>query len=623
VLPSLLRPAGGRGNRGGTAWTAAVAVERRSIGETPVHGFLKPATVFPPMSATNFNTKNDTYRKLMGNGLTYRIPRFQRDYSWTEEGWEDLWMDIRGVLDPGGEPAHYMGYLVLQSDNDKAFDVIDGQQRLTTLALITLAVLKNLQRLIQAKQDPDRNAQRLDQIRQTYIGYLDPVTLVSRSKLTLNRNNDDYYQSYLVPLGHLPARGFRASEHALRKAFEWFDRQVGQHMAAEVGDPGVALARFVESMSDKLFFTVITVTDELNAYKVFETLNARGVLLSATDLLKNYLFSVLHRDGRHEQELKALENRWEAMVGRLGGESFPDFLRAHWNSRITFVRQTELFKTIRGKIASRDAVFSLIRDMEQDMDAYLALTQPEASSWPPAQKQHAAELRMFGVRQPFPLLMAARRALGDGAAFESVRHACVVISLRYNVIGGQPTHDQERVYNAVAEEIARGDLATPGQVIHALAPVYPGDDAFRPAFAEKSMRTSQARNKKVVRHILCRIEQRLGGAALDPGSDTFNLEHILPENPGAGWDAFTESEVEALSDRLGNLTLLATGANQDIGNAPFATKRPAYAASAFALTRKVAADNADWTPERLAPRQNWMARQAATLWRIDAPNALP
>jgi hypothetical protein len=575
------------------------------------------------MSATNFNTKNDTYRKLMGNGLTYRIPRFQRDYSWTEEEWEDLWMDIQGVLDPGGESAHYMGYLVLQSENDKTFDVIDGQQRLTTLALITLAVLKNLQRLIEARQDQDRNAQRLDQIRQTYIGYLDPVTLVSRSKLTLNRNNDDYYQSYIVPLGHLPVRGFRASEHALRKAFEWFDRQVAQHMAAAGGDPGVALARFVESMSDKLFFTVITVTDELNAYKVFETLNARGVRLSATDLLKNYLFSVLHRDGRHEQELKALENRWEAMVGRLGGESFPDFLRAHWNSRFPFVRQTELFKTIRGKIATRDAVFSLIRDMEQDMDAYLALTQPEASSWPAAQKQHAAELRMFGVRQPFPLLMAARRALGDGVAFETVLHACVVISLRYNVIGGQPTHDQERVYNAVAEKIARGHLATPGQVVRALSPVYPGDDAFRSAFAEKSMRTSQARNKKVVRHILCRIEQRLGGAALDAGSDTFNLEHILPENPGVGWDAFTEAEVEALSDRLGNLTLLATGANQDIGNAPFATKRPTYAASAFAITRKVAADNADWTPERIAARQNWMAHQAATLWRIDTPNALP
>ena len=110
------------------------------------------------MSATNFNTKNDTYRKLMGNGLTYRIPRFQRDYSWTEEEWEDLWMDILGTMQAGGEPAHYMGYLVLQSDNDKVFDVIDGQQRLTTLCLITLAVLKSLQRLIDDQKDAERMA---------------------------------------------------------------------------------------------------------------------------------------------------------------------------------------------------------------------------------------------------------------------------------------------------------------------------------------------------------------------------------------------------------------------------------------------------------------------------------
>ena len=184
------------------------------------------------MSATNFNTKNDTFRKLMGNGLTYRIPRFQRDYSWTVEEWEDLWMDILGTIRDGGEPAHYMGYLVLQSDNDKVFDVIDGQQRLTTISLIVLAVLKNLQRLIDDGKDAERNKSRMEQIRQTYIGYLDPVTLVPRSKLSLNRNNDHYYQTYLVPMGHLPQRGFRASEHSLRKAFEWFDRNITSHINA-------------------------------------------------------------------------------------------------------------------------------------------------------------------------------------------------------------------------------------------------------------------------------------------------------------------------------------------------------------------------------------------------------
>lgn len=102
-----------------------------------------------------------------------------------------------------------MGYLVLQSTDDKTFEVIDGQQRLTTLTLIILAVIKNLQRLIDEKIEPEQNIQRINQIRQTYIGYLDPVSLVSKSKLTLNHNNNDYFQHYIVPLEKLPQRGFR------------------------------------------------------------------------------------------------------------------------------------------------------------------------------------------------------------------------------------------------------------------------------------------------------------------------------------------------------------------------------------------------------------------------------
>lgn len=568
------------------------------------------------MSATNFNTKNDTYRKLMGNGLTYRIPRFQRDYSWTEEEWEDLWMDILGTIKPGGEPAHYMGYLVLQSENDKVFDVIDGQQRLTTLSLIVLAVLKNLQRIIAEGKDAERNRQRLEQIRQTYVGYLDPVTLVPRSKLVLNRNNDHYFQTYLVPLGHLPVRGGRASEHSLRKAFEWLEKRVADHGSKAEGDEGVALAQLVESLSDKLFFTVITVTDELNAYKVFETLNARGVRLSATDLLKNYLFSVLHKDGQHEHEMKALEDRWEAMVGRLGSESFPDFLRAHWNSRHSFVRQTELFKTIRARIATREAVFDLIRRMEEDVDAYMALTQPEASPWAPTLKRYAGELRMFNVRQPFPLLMAARRSFGD-EEFESLLRASAVISFRYNVIGNLPTNEQERVYNHLAERLSRGELTAVGTVMSAMSLIYPGDEAFRAAFAEKALRTTQSRNKRVVRYVLCALEQRLTGAALDFDSDSFNLEHILPEHPEAGWEAFSDDEVEALVFRLGNLALLARGANRDLGNAPYSVKKAAYAGSSFGVTKRIAEENAEWTPERLAARQQWMANQATAIWRID------
>lgn len=574
------------------------------------------------MSATNFNTKNDTYRKLMGNGLTYRIPRFQRDYSWTEEEWEDLWLDIVGTIKEGGEPAHYMGYLVLQSDNDKAFDVIDGQQRLTTMSLIVLAVIKNLQILVAQDIDADRNEQRVNQIRQTYIGYLDPVTLVSRSKLTLNRNNDQYFQNYIVPLGPLPQRGFRASEHSLRKAFDWFEKRVRDHVKSTDGDAGVALAQFVETLSDRLFFTVITVTDELNAYKVFETLNARGVRLSATDLLKNYLFSVLHRDTQHdgelhEMELKALEERWEAMVGRLGSESFPDFLRVHWNSRHTFVRQTELFKRIRNDVRDRALVFALLRDMESDMDIYLSLTQPDVySGTNPQIKEHALELRMFSVRQPFPLLLAAARVLPQNE-YATVLRTCVIISFRYNVIGNLPTSEQERVYNAVAEKISLGSLRRVNEIVTALQSVYPSDHAFRGDFAEKMIRTTQSRNNRVVRYILCSLEKHCVNKDYDFASADFNIEHILPEKPGNHWSIFNDAQHEAFVYRLGNMTLLRSSPNRDLGNAPYSEKRAVYADSGFEITRKMAAENDDWTTERIDARQRWMAKQAVGIWRVD------
>lgn len=262
------------------------------------------------MAATNFKTENNTFRKLIGNGLTYRIPRFQRDYSWDVEQWEDLWADILSSLQEGDEQSHYMGYLVLQSADDKSFDVIDGQQRLTTITLIILAILKNIKQLVDEGIEAESNEKRLNQIRQTYIGYLDPVTLIPRSKLTLNRNNNDYFQNYLIPLNQLPKRNLRASVHLLRKAFEWFDKQISNYVKYNNDDKGRCLASIVERISDSLFFTVITVTDELNAYKVFETLNARGVRLSSTDLLKNYLFSVLdNSQPSNEEELRNLEER--------------------------------------------------------------------------------------------------------------------------------------------------------------------------------------------------------------------------------------------------------------------------------------------------------------------------
>ncbi len=567
--------------------------------------------------ATNFNTDNRTYRQLLGNGLTYHIPSFQRDYSWSEEEWEDLWHDIRDVLS-GAEPAHYMGYLVLQTTDNRAFAVIDGQQRLTTLSLIVLAAMALIKELIQRGNNPPDNQKRLDQLRASYIGSLDPVTLRSYNKLTLNRNNDRYYRDYLVTLSDsLPQRGFPASTLTMRKGFLWFKQRL-QTFTADSGDAGMALARVIEQVSDSLFFTVITVSDELNAYRVFETLNARGVRLSATDLLKNYLFAVLARASA--SDIDELERRWDHLVDRLGSESLPDFLRLHWNSRHAFARQSELFKVIRAHITSADDVFTLLREMDEDIDNYLALHQPAGAQWDANWQRSAQELLLFSVRQPYPMLMAARRRLSD-ADFGELLRATVVITFRYNVIGSLHTSEQERIYNAVALKIHQGTITTLAQALDALRPIYRSDESFRADFAEAILKTTYSRNARIARYILCRLEKQISGQDFDAGSALYSIEHVLPQSPDQGWESFSNRDLESFVYRLGNMVMIEANRNRDLANRPYAEKRPVLQQSVFALTRKLAEENDEWTPERLVRWQHYLARIATGVWRIERLSA--
>lgn len=549
----------------------------------------------------------------MGNGLVYRVPMFQRDYSWTEQEWDDLWQDIVAMLEPGGEQGHYMGYLVLQSGDERNYDIIDGQQRMTTLSLLVLAVLGNLHRLVELKVDADDNQRREQELRKTYIGYLDPVTLIASSKLSLNRHNDQFYQTYLVPLERPPKRNLKASEHLLRKSFEWFEARVRERFGQTRS--GADLARFVDAVADRLFFTVISVTDELNAFKVFETLNARGVRLSSTDLLKNFLFSVVHGAGGHEHEIRALEERWEAVIGKLGSESVPDFLRVFWNSQNPLTRHADLFKTIRGSIDGKADVFALLRDLDRDADIYAALGDASDAMWNADQRKHIAELVMFNIKQPYSLLLAARRTLND-ADFTRVLRASSIVSFRYNVIGNLATSEQERVYNSIAEKIAKKQLTDAADIIRALRPVYPSDEQFRGAFSEKQIRTTSARNRQVTRYVLFEIERQVANQAFDYASDKYTIEHILPEHPNENWTTFTDEQIDRWVYRIGNLTPLEAGPNREIGNKSYSDKREIYEKCGFDITRRLAAENIEWTPERIASRQQWLANQATAIWRL-------
>lgn len=166
------------------------------------------------------NTTNETFVRLMGNGLRYSVPRYQRDYSWTEEQWSDLWYDIMQMLEDND--SHYMGYLVLQTSDDKNYQIIDGQQRLSTLCILILAIEKTLRNLPGSEAEKSENEKRAQSIHSSYIGNLDMLTLTSVNKLVLNRNNDDFYRNFLTSFVEFPKRELKASEKLLKKSFETF-----------------------------------------------------------------------------------------------------------------------------------------------------------------------------------------------------------------------------------------------------------------------------------------------------------------------------------------------------------------------------------------------------------------
>ncbi len=551
-------------------------------------------------------TSNKTYRQLMGNGLRYEIPKFQRDYSWEAEHWDDLWKDIRALL-ADEDNEHYMGYLVLQTSNNKEFQIIDGQQRLTTMSLLILSTLKCLKELVDSGIEAENNLKRKDSLLNSYIGYVDPVTLISNNKLKLNRNSDDYYKQHLVLLKELPLRNTNSSEKHMRECFNWYYDRIKKEF-----NTGESLAAFIDNIVDKLFFTVIEVTDQLNAFKVFETLNARGVQLSSADLLKNYLFFVVDETKPHISEIEELENIWSKIVGKLGEQKFEDYLRYYWNSINKSVGKKNLFKNVKGNIKSKEQVFELIRNLNDTADLYLAIQNPEDEFWrdKPEIRKSLKELKLFQIRQINSLFLSALRNL-EVENFRKLAKICSVISFRYNIIGGLNPNAQEDVYNTVALKISsnkRFEVAD-------FQTIYVSDLNFENDFSTKEFKNT-TRNHKIVKYILSKIEVYQHKNEIDPESDLFTIEHILPENADDTWGNFTFEEINRSVYRMGNLTLLERKLNREAGQKAYVEKIVLFAQSNSELTKTLPDNFNTWNEDKLAARQRELAKHAKAIWKI-------
>jgi hypothetical protein len=564
--------------------------------------------------ANLLNTGTATYLELIGNGRVYTVPAYQRDYSWTEEQWEDLWMDIEDLAQRPAD-THYMGALVVEGQSDRDYAVIDGQQRLATLSLLVLAVIGRLQALAVAGIDADDNRQRAAALRTRFIGEKDPASLVESSKLSLNDIDNAFYQDYLVQLRDpLNPRGLSKSNKLLWQCFQYFKHRV--EAWSNASQDGSQLARLVsETAGRQLMFIRIAVDDELNAYTVFETLNARGLELSATDLLKNYLFSRL----KTAADLEALQRRWKALMATVQQERFPEFLRYHLQCELPRVRSQRLFKLVRERIRTGEDTFRLLDALERRAEVFAALFDPQHAYW--IDRRDSApfvrELNVLRVRQMTPLVFAAWEKL-EPAEFARVLRLVAVVLFRYSAVSGLNTNALELVFHEAAKGLLDETLRTPAEVFNALRSIYVDDERFAQEFGRFAP-NGGGQGGKLVRYVLARLEADASGRSCDPDTDPGTVEHILPANPTAAWEeAFPREGWERYIDRLGNLTWLEASLNRGIGNAGLPEKLEAYRRSAYALSQALPdLLGSEWTPAKLDARQEQLARRAVHLWRVD------
>jgi len=561
------------------------------------------------MSFLTMEPSNQTFKALLGNGVKYHVPRFQRDYSWEQEHWEDLWEDIEN----SNEEEHYMGYIVLQRNKEdkNAFSIIDGQQRLITLSLFVLASMSKIQNLINADKDSKDNKVRLDEIRRNFIGTLSPATLMPYNKLILNRNNNAKFKLLTDDLKPLKNSRLTRTDKLMSDCFKFFYEKITQNS-------GIDIVNSIEKITDSMLFTKIIVDDNLNAYKVFETLNARGVQLSTPDLLKNYLFSQVDNNRTvANEELDDMDEKWSEIISELGERNFTDFVRYYHNANYPLVTKKKLFASIRDKIQQPQEAKNYLKNLSKYTPIYTALNNPEDSLWSEqgysSVKSYLKAFKLFNIKQPFLLLLTAYEKF-NADEFVKLTKYLYILSIRYNVIAHYSPNKLDKVYNTLAVKISTQEFKRASHIKNQpeFKSLYPSDATFQAIFKYHTMPSRQS-NKKI-RFLLTEIENKLANTHSTYGNWT--LEHIIPYHIPDKWVEYYEGQYSQEIDRLGNMTLLTTQENKDCGTQLFDKKQAIYQNSNSELSKKISAYEV-WDSETLELHQDWLAQQAVNTWKIN------
>lgn len=530
------------------------------------------------------------------------VPVHNRSFEWGATEVRELLDDVAGAFDRAEE--YFLGTIVIISPTDhEPPKVIDGQQRLATVALLLAGIA-----------DCFANAKDDDRSREMRTQYLMPFDIESGEKhpqLKLNQIDEPYFRALLLEEFSPPNQAAPDSHSRLFEArnivSDWLLTQTGDRP-----DPISWLVNFTTFLTQSANVILVKVPDDANAFLIFETLNDRGLDLSIADLLKNYLL------GRAQDDLPVVLSHWTTAIGSLGaygGENlFSVFLRHHWSSKYAVVREKDLYRDIKARIVSRPHALEFSEDLAQNSYLYAAILSPEHEFWGDSSletREGVRTLHLLGLEQYRPTLLAAM-AHFPVAELDKLVRLLINWNVRLLIVGGLGGGVMERHYSELGRGIRQGAHKNATQLAERAATFVPTDLAFRDAFA--GARVSKT---TLAKYYLRELEGAASGDAASEHipSSTLTLEHVLPERPLDNWPQFSEEELTAYVKRLGNLALLTQRLNTKLRSAPFSEKRQTYAASNLVLTAELAQFD-EWMVSSIEERQQRLADLAVPVWSL-------
>jgi hypothetical protein len=541
-----------------------------------------------------------------------RVPLNQREYSWTDREVNGLLHDLSEAV-ANDAPEYFLGSIVTIPRAGGILEVVDGQQRLATSAILLAAIRDYLK----PRTEDALIVADIDGI----LAAIDRDARVRRSRLSLNAIDNHYFQVRVLDGQEIASEALshRFIDQAAKLTKSHVLKIVAVHDRKNHGD---VLNRWITYLERRAIVVLLKVPSEVNAYRMFETLNDRGLRTSQSDLVKNYLFGQA-TDAR----VAEAQSKWAGMRAIL--ESFEDdditinFLRQMLISLYGHIRQGDVYDTVASKARGAAQALGILAILESGAADYAAILNPQHEKWnayPPAIRRSVEALALLRMRPLRPLMLSIARKLAPGEADKSFR-LLISVSARLMIAGGAKSVGRsgavEEALAAAAHAVTEGTITTTVALLKALDEIVPKDAQFAEAFA-----TATVSKADLARYYLRSLEMTAKGEPdpyFLPNDDVraINLEHVLPQKPEGNWPQFSPEQVDAFNRRLGNMALMQAKTNSDFKSAPFAEKKATYAASPYELTRQLAGA-ADWTTAEITRRQRTMADMALATWPLRA-----